>query len=248
MVSDDLSYDLLKKQFERVRKLYDDERKKTEELEKRIKEQEKQFTEQYERLLEIERDVTSGEGVVQTIEQEKIRALSRHLGQEHKMRLDAEDAKEKFREEYELKLAEERTEREKLSVDKEAEIESLKDKLKEYKDKLSKYEERELNAIIHTIKKPSSDLAGEESSNWVAETQDLIKVLHRWGSIKLDEAAQTLDLDREIVRSYAKILHEKGLVRVDDLKSPNPTIRATRDLVEKLNDLTLKMRRKGRLQ
>ena len=253
MVSDDLSYNVLKKEFDRIRHLYDEERKKTADLERRLEAQEKEASGQTERLLEDEQRFVSGEETVHSLEQEKIKALSRHLSREHKMRLDETEAKEKLAKDYEKKLADAQAACERRVSEKDEEIAALKEELGK-KDKViesvtsrsEQYKERELDSILN-VRGGAQDgnLMGEEDGDWISETQDLIKVLHRWGSIKLDEAAQTMDLDRETVLSYANVLEEKGLIKVDDADSDNPTFRATRNLIGKLNDLKMKMRRRG---
>lgn len=260
MVSDDLSFNALKKEFDRTRELLEEEKKRTADLEERIKEQEAQFTTQYQKLLQVEKGLVSGEETLHTIEQEKIKALSRHLAREHKMRLEADDAKDALEEEYKQKLADERVDRERLLAEKDVEIEALNEQLVE-KDAVIEeglkrakvVEDRELDTIVDVVNEPSSrelsrnELMGEEDASWLTETQDLIKILHRWGSIKLEEAAQTMDSDEETVREYARILKEKGLILVEDIDAENPTFRATRGLVGKINDLRVKARRRGRL-
>lgn len=257
MVSDDLSYDVLKRESDRIRKLYDAEKNKTAELEKRVEEQEKQFTEQYQKLLQAETGLVSGEETLHSIEQEKIAALSRNLKREHKMRLAAEEAVYKLRDEYEAKLDKQMAERVKLLEEKDEIIASLKDEINSKdeeidaeRDKSGKYEARELDTILDV----EGGVGGADFGlglgefNWVTETRDLIKVIHRFGSVKLDEAAETLGSDDETVRSYARILKEKNLIKVDDINAPNPTLRATRDLVERLNDIKMRMKRRGRIQ
>ncbi|MFH1834630.1 MAG: hypothetical protein ABH851_00410 [Methanobacteriota archaeon] len=255
MESDDLTFDLVKKELDRVRRLYVQEQEKNRELEKRLSEQQKDFSDQYDSITEMQNALSSEGGPVESLDQEKIKVMSRHLAREHKMRFDAIDGLDKVKKEGELRLADERTEREVFLADKDREIESLKDELaqkdeliRKEREKSNVYEERELNTLLDVMVSPQKELIGGEETTWVTETQDLIKVLHRWGSIKLDEASQTMDLDGETVRSYAKILLDKGLIKSDDFDSPNPTLRATRDLVGKLNDLTIKKRRRGRFQ
>ncbi|MFH1789173.1 MAG: hypothetical protein ABH834_07315 [Candidatus Altiarchaeota archaeon] len=261
MVSDDLAFNALKKEFDRTRALLEEEKKRTVDLENRIQEQEAQFTEQYQKLLKVEKGLVSGEETLHTIEQEKIKALSRHLAKEHNMRLAAEDAKDALEEDYKQRLADERVKREELLAEKDVEIESLKDtiaekdeQIEEERRRVKKVEERELDTIINVATEPSprerssDELMGEEDANWLTETQDFVKILHRWGSIKLDEAVQTMDSDTETVREYARILKEKGLIKVDGIDGENPTFRATRDLVGKVNELRVKARRRGRIQ
>jgi hypothetical protein len=256
MVSDDLSYSVLKKECDRIHRLYDEEKKKTAELERKLEEQDKRISGQYEKLFEDEKRFISGEETLHTLEQEKIKALSQHLAREHKLRLELTEEKEKLAKDYEKKLAEEGALRERLLAEKDAEIEALKGELVKkdnaidsLKGKAEEYKARELDNILNVEGEPSdSDLIKDEDSNWITETQDLVKILHRWGSIKLSEAAQTMESDKDTVRSYAKVLVEKGLIKVDDLDSENPTLRATRNLVGKLNELKVRMRRRGRLQ
>ena len=255
MVEDDLAYNALKKEFDRLRGLLDEERSKVTQLSEQLVNQEKGFEDKLDSLIDADSSTEKDDIIIRSAQDEKIKALSRHLGKEHSLRLDAQDQKNKLGEDYQKQLSQAKQDFERQIKEKEGEVTSLrkqvseKDELiRDEKDKVKHFEDRELHSILSMDDDSGGgELMGEEDSSWITETQDFVKILHRFGSIKLEEASQTMDVPEETVRAYAKILDEKELIVVDDLDAPNPTIRATRDLVERVNDMKTKMRRRGRL-
>lgn len=238
-------------ELQQLRKLYEAEKKKNEQLAAELKEREKKFTEQYQKLLQVEQGIISGEEALRTIEQEHIDSLSYHLRKEHKAKLELEKTLEDERKRFEDEIAAkdrniasfEKTVRElNLELNSTREEVLSKDSALQVKD-----DESWEKILAKTGLASDLDLGFEGEHETVnVQLQDLLKLLGRIGKIRVSDAARNLGTDEKQVMKFAKLLHKKNFVKVENLKSGDPTLRATKELIGKLSELRLKLRRKGR--
>jgi len=237
--------------------LYEEERKKRAALEAELAEKERQFTEQYQKLLQVEQGIIDGEETIRTIEQEHIKSLTQHLHRERRKSSDLEKRIEETKSQCNAQLAEERKKAEEAIKGKDEEISALSQEVGMWKTKYKT--EHEARIVLEESRMSQAmsqkkvhgdgrmfdeDAPGDDS---ISQTQDLVKILSRYGRVKLSEVASLLEQEPSEVMKKIRILHERKFVKIENPKSPDPTLLATKDLVKKISDLRMKLRRRGRV-
>ncbi len=225
--------------LEALKKELTEERERRVKLESQLEDKEKKFTEQYQRLLQVEQGIITGEEALRTIEKDHIDTLSRHLRKEHKARTEVEETLYKERAGFEQKL---RKEKEKSAA--------LEEKVKQLSENADSSEDMSVKMAKATeISGLASDMnLGLEDplDSFAVETQDFLKLISRIGKVSVSEAARTLDIDRRKVLKCAKELRKKGFVTIETTKNKDQLVSSTKDLVKKMSDMKISMRKKGR--
>lgn len=235
-----------------IKKELVEEIEKSKKLEKDLRDSEKKFTAQYQRLLQIEQGIITGEEALRTIEREHIDSLTYHLRKEHKSRMEADERfrieTEKFEEEL-IKERETTRKSERRANELADELQLMRDKSKEKDKKIDDAETEAWNKLL-TVSGLAYDIdmgiTGVDDS-WLVQIQDLLKLLVRIGKVRISDAARILEVDKKRIVKFAKILKKRGMLNVERTKHHDPLLSATRKLVTSVNEMKLKLRKKGRL-
>lgn len=241
----------MKAKLTELRRQYEEEKQRRADLEKKLSENEKKFTEQYQKLLDVEQGIISGEEAIRTIEREHIDSLTHHLRKEHKIRIRIEKEREDERKASDGELSHkdvEIVEKEKIIHDLEHKLDDLRGKLADKDDKMKKHEEEDINKMVG-VGGLAADLdigfEGYEDSRLV-QMQDILKLVGRIGRIRLSDVSRNLDMDQRRIVEHIRLFQKKGLIKVENPKQKDPTLRATRKLIKKMSDLRIKLKKKGR--